>query len=1087
LSAAAQRLPSQAAAATRSASDIADTIAAGETPEPSHLAETYDAVASVVASGERPENAAVARPADARTANFARAGTTVFVRIDGENGIWISLTRSSPTGPVTVGPRVQTKEVEAAVRGAKGVLVEVDTPSAGRKQGPLGELLSSLLGAVRTGLSPLVSGKMIVSVIAALAILVGDPTPALANAFHAAAPAAAVATGSGIPLLVIAATALTVALLPSLPATIRLGKSLLADIAANRDRQRQLYAGPVTGPTIGMPTADGKIENYRLADLESLRALGQTNAPTETAALAALYPGNIIGPAEPLRHLEISNAPSITTPKLINAANELASLGTDDKPQWGRAPDTRLAGDLNRLASDPDIGQHVRNVLVGKLLADALAGNEDVYGGLDPALTRAHGNWAANLTLGDVMDMTAAPTDAVSLAQFKDFVYQLVAHHAQAINGERWSVIPDVTIERASRQRGNNPIVMVHTHNIGGDHIELGPADTLSLAAGADNASLAPVGIIAGRQGVLAFNPMGGMSIDLLNPAAEIKPVATPYQITRVKGALGTETESDQMRSLRGEPRRLPEQQLAAGRALLDLAASLNQPGVDEKDRENVWLGIAAAVVSDGPFDFNAFLREDFPARTSVEALMGELTRQMRSIPSAVNLAATGHLPAIGMTVKSFLDVSALPAEREWLLGHLGEAFDMPLMDAAAAQKLVDDLEAWMKVYEQSGYGDRLFRQLSLLTGALRSDFFSTVNRWMQILGLATDSGSVRRVLSGQPGAQNDRTATTVALASAIEPLALAMAQAAGIRIDEKFWETLNSLRVELPDQLDPVLSHGKAGLAVRGKEAWIQILIDQTTVDRQTKRVRPTTDAERMTQAIGRLTHELGHVFFHRAVEKAQVRQGQSETLAEEAWVALMTSRTLRLLKLDAVAQAIDLDTAHRVVDMQNLEVVYIDVAALRSGPKDKDNHALQEKIRALDAQVNASGGKKRVVLVAATPADFDAAVAARTGIQVFRTSEIDKMTPDAGKRLDEAETKIEAHARLYLGTRRVKFYGADWNENVWIDLVRAEIPNVARQNLPVAIDLLVRVSGGLVLNLNAMSEIKSRLKAERRLATQA
>ncbi|MBV9080344.1 MAG: hypothetical protein JO102_04410, partial [Elusimicrobia bacterium] len=793
-----QRLATDATVVIAAARVLAPSAAPGD------VAAVWTAAESVVSRAAAGNIAPSVQAVPAASAgNFAMAQNgdvrVVFVRTAPNN--WVSITDTN-------GNRVVERDLQdSAVDNAPNVQ-RFSIPTESRSSWSVTQIAASILGAIGSGVSAVLSNKVAVGVVAAGAVLLGDP----ARAAGAVLDAAPIPGGSSLVVpVVLGLSALTVVAFQNLPSMVRFGREFLQSFAQGREARRQPYTDPVTGPTLAMAMGDGSTQSFHYADMNSFASLApDANTRTESAALAALYPGNIIGPAVRLRGVTLANSPSRSTVPIIAAASALGELAGAKAPVWGGRNDLGVSAQIIRLAGSSLVGSTIRNINVGALLEQTFPAGDERLGDIDYLFPGGR----QNLTLGNVIDGVGLNKDAkpTDVAAFRAFVYQLVAHNGESIRGQSFTAIPDSSIERFSRLSGNNPVIMVHTHLGQQARPELGTGDALTLASASDNPLVASLGIISGRNGLLMFNQAAGLSIDMLHRGPDIKPVAAPYQITQVNGVLGAETESGLMRALRGDRRQQPEQEITVGRTMLKLVEALYEPGVAQATREMVWEGLALAA-ADPEFNLESFLTMRGAPSTSIAALMRELTVQMRSLPGVMNLAAAGHLPAIGVTVKSFLDVSALPEDREWLLGRLGETFDMPLMDHDGAAKLVAQLRERMAAQEKSGYGKRLFAQLSSLSGADRADFFPTVNRWMQALGVATDSGSVRAVLNGKPGADKDPAAMAVALGTEIEPIVIAMAQAAGIKIDANLREQIDNLRVELPEQLDPLLSHGKAGL----------------------------------------------------------------------------------------------------------------------------------------------------------------------------------------------------------------------------------------------------------------------------------
>jgi hypothetical protein len=173
----------------------------------------------------------------------------------------------------------------------------------------------------------------------------------------------------------------------------------------------------------------------------------------------------------------------------------------------------------------------------------------------------------------------------------------------------------------------------------------------------------------------------------------------------------------------------------------------------------------------------------------------------------------------------------------------------------------------------------------------------------------------------------------------------------------------------------------------------------------------------ETVIAAVGRAAHEVAHLFAERALEKFQNGEAGVPLRLEEAWVAQVTSKALRYMKLDRVADAVDLATAERIIELQDSQAFYVTYenmsAAFNADPNFADRFAALVKAnRNIQIIVVASQGASNVRLNR---------ILSAKGISIVSANQIRQIKPIKG------ETNLEAHARLNLGTRRVKLVSSD------------------------------------------------------------
>lgn len=693
--------------------------------------------------------------------------------------------------------------------------------------------------------------------------------------------------------------------------------------------------------------------------------------------------GVTIGAGREFRQVTLVGAPSYETGAIRELAQRLLAAGTNDTPVYkAGSVDNDALDTMQNLLSSPQVRDWVRAIDVRTLLnSQALPSSIETN---------------RFQTLGQVADLGREASD------FKSFVYKLVLFNAESLATRAGTMLSSDSVSRVSRELGGN-IVLHHTQ------------PGRAIASLEDRLSARRIFLLGGRMGHVNDLPLIVSSpteltffddirsvlltMDALGQPKEVKPVSMPYQNFDPSA-------QDFVDRVNHSDREASPAAKALAKAALNLAVELFQ----EKNLSPDQLRLVWGLVQELALG-HAVRAEDVLSRAGLsglglEQIISELSQQIRELgetnPALRGFAANGHLRDIGPHIHYYLNVSATPAnpaqfdkwiegsEASWIIANLGldiDEADQLLLDPAAARERAEELR---EIVNEDAHAQDVFATLRILAGLYESDFFTRMLGEMK--GRFTTMAEVEAALAGN---SKDRAAQETALRLLMKPLIYAVLEATQARNPELVDQLMKQIDLAIVSPAD--LPNGKSRtIETRGRLS-IQIGLEDGLTTQQA-----------FVEGVGRLTHEISDVLAHRSLKKYALGELGVPTVLSEAWSALTTERALRWLKLDSIANILALQTAERIAEMEESQAYYLTYQGLRGKP---------EVIAALERKVKASQGATRIVVLASEN-EFEAAqleLGAR-GLQVASPAQILKIVPANG------ETALEAHGRLYLGTRAVK-----------------------------------------------------------------
>jgi hypothetical protein len=719
----------------------------------------------------------------------------------------------------------------------------------------------------------------------------------------------------------------------------------------------------------------------------------------------------------------------------------LAELATDEATGLNDTPDPTVVAGVQEMLSNPNYGKSFANLRIEGFLQSALANNAEALAGLDLMFP----NWTDGLTLGKLTSNPNAATIGGS-KNFLGFVFANVPREAQVVAGEDWVLVAYRTVNNASAKiHGNNPVLLRHSHPNDGSPLEVSQADLLAAANAGQYANIFSQSMVVDGRSMVFYGAGGpALVIGMMTGIPEVKPLDTAYQSTAFAGVMSGEVDDPMIQLVKNIERPVTDETRAAENELVDLFVDLIAMDLPSAQLKTVLTAIENKVVGPATFSIERYLADENVGKVGVNELADLIAAQM------------GRLQAVGGMVKptyqkvaGFANIAELPAEMGWVRERTGDLLNLQMQDVEAAESFAKTLRARIAA---RGRSDLLFAQIFAIAGGetnLNARIAAT-----QPAGLTTTS-NVRKLLNGKAtrgfgsnaGTGVDKVARTTAARLLVEPLVEALSAATGLRTDPRLRRVLDNLTVEVvssQEELDSSIRHGKAGIIYKtdknGKlTATIQILIGEDA-----------TAEETVIQLVGRLTHELGHVYADALLDSLRKEGRLPETLSDELLAAYFTRITLRYqLKVAAIADVVDLETAERVIEMKDLEAYYVDYASI----KGRTIEETKKNLDALAAKVKESKAKKRAVLFTRNPRDFKEAqeLAIVRGLHLVTTDDIRGAKPRIGTSERDSETPLEAHARQTFGTSRVALIakGSDKDREELAFLMTVRLADGTKKNL--------------------------------------
>lgn len=1001
-----------------------------EATEPARLLEQANRVFPVDSapgtSRDGASNLAVARASDG-------AIVAIWARGD-EDGDWRGAQAGARTGDETVRtdaaptpPAGVDSELEfyswngAEVRRVDSVDAAVDAPPAAAAAAPRPSFWRELAARIPWSRRATVAGAL-------AAMLFG-----VSNTASAADPTGtAQAISAGVSFGAAAFAFLTAG---SAAAVIEAGLNRLGNTA--RRTEPAPAAPPPDAPDPGGAFAEAAAIDYERPDGRAATfSIGQAvmdvvgnalNAPVERM-IAVFYGARTDGArtiyeatgARPVRTLTFLGAPAQGSGTLRELARAL-DLGEVAAPEPGRIDDAAVDAVRALAAPGGEYAGWMSRILVAPLLGD-----------LSPeqaAALRADPRYEASFARLSAPSATLADVEAMGNEDFTRLVYNLVAFNAESISTRRGILLTGNTYRRLWE---NGPVALMHTH-LDGQARRASLADRLSAMAVSDfeseNGLEGPGLMLIGSQDadgqarVIGFNAV--QDNVLRAPDERIPEVSRARFESFSVELLAGEGEPSSLLGRMAAPFRRAMERLGLLPNRAPLLFDMSNPAdrqAAEVTLKNVWgmtrAGLDSRVVRTvfmaafalhtgrvNESDVDAFVNGMDNRGIDLGQVIRELSRQY-VVTGMARAGETGELVGVVRGIQSMVPrpdqfgaVAAMPAdgarlfdaEKGFILNRMGR-IRLNVMDVRTAAARRD--AAGRRLKSASMY-DRVLEPLRALAGLDRADFFRRLESARAGKTFSTES-SIRGVFDGGNRGLNaeDRSAMAAALELVLPGLSSAILRTSGLSLDpDRARQLLGGLRVEVvaPEELGGEVTAGNATT----DNGIIRIALDPSW-----------TAEETLIRATGLLAHEVAHQLADDGLARLESQPFGIPTVAEEAWVQRVASDALRTLGLTMVADTIDFLTYDRIVQMEQSQALYVVFDATT-----KDKAAEMRRIVA-----ESKGLKQIVVIVGPADAKRAAALFAGSGVQLARTDLLSRVMPVKG------ETAIEAHARLYLGTSRVR-----------------------------------------------------------------
>ena len=376
-----------------------------------------------------------------------------------------------------------------------------------------------------------------------------------------------------------------------------------------------------------------------------------------------------------------------------------------------------------------------------------------------------------------------------------------------------------------------------------------------------------------------------------------------------------------------------------------------------------------------------------------LEKLIVQLGEQMRNNPAAMKFAPS--MDAVHGIVRHFLRVSAWPMEKNWLLNRVNEGLDVRMADGQGAGRMARDIRRSLRGRMSF---DQLLEPLLALAGSGREDFANRLNEARQGVGYVLES-DLRGVFAGKRGNEETQAVFLKLLAPGLLD---AIVHSGPVNIDEETkGKLLSTLKIAVIQDSTPT------GLRPREPGQFIK------NAGRIEIRIDPKLSPDlAFAGAVAALTHELGHAVEDMALEKFSIKGLGIPTLISEAWAQFATSRALRFLNLNLIADVADLKTFEEIARQDEAQVGAFDLGVIKS--------VADVEVLAKALGGNFSGGRSAVVL--GTTAEIRGKRAIVKALRERQFQVVNIETLPMAMISTENETPLEALGRLTFGTRKVR-----------------------------------------------------------------